>query len=123
MRTCALFLPRRGDAKSLRLDKKVDNLRQDQVGGEFGDSSDDDDDDSDGDILGDVRRRLGRFKKKKRPWRKEDAEKLVLVYGKWRGEWRAPVHLYSTVLLYPGGLYILTPAALHQGSLLKPAMS
>ena len=39
----------------------------------------------DEDILSTVRRRLGRFKKKKRPWTKVDGEKLVLLYGRWRG--------------------------------------
>ncbi len=33
----------------------------------------------DEDILSTVRRRLGRFKKKKRPWTKVDGEKLVLL--------------------------------------------
>lgn len=64
-----MFWSRKGDAKSMRLEqKKASVLRQDQVGGDF--DSSDDDEDSDGDILADVRRRLGRFKKKKRPWRK-----------------------------------------------------
>ena len=58
--------------------------KNDQVGGEIV-SSDEEDDDEDEDILSTVRRRLGRFKKKKRPWTKVDGEKLVLLYGRWRG--------------------------------------
>ena len=81
-----IFWSRRGDAKSMQDVQLKKGVTMDihQVGGEYA-SSDEDDEDEDDDILGTVRRRLGRFKKKKRPWQKQDGEKLVLLYGRWRG--------------------------------------
>ena len=74
-----LFWSRKGDVKSLQLEKRKEvELRQDQVGGEFGDSSEDEE--SDGDVLADVRRRLGRYKTKKRPWRKVSTVHSVFIH-------------------------------------------
>ena len=81
-----IFWSRKGDVKSMQDVQLKKGVTMDiqQVGGEYV-SSDEEEEDEDDDILSTVRRRLGRFKKKKRPWQKQDGEKLVLLYGRWRG--------------------------------------
>ena len=82
-----IFWSRKGDVKSMQDVQLKKGVTMDiqQVGGGYVSSDDEDEEDEDDDILSTVRRRLGRFKKKKRPWQKQDGEKLVLLYGRWRG--------------------------------------
>ena len=82
-----IFWSRKGDVKSMQDVQLKKGVTMDiqQVGGGYVSSDDEDEEDEDDDILSTVRRRLGRFKKKKRPWQKQDGERLVLLYGRWRG--------------------------------------
>ena len=85
-----LFWSRKGDIKSLTLEKKKSTkVTNNQVGGGGGAADSDDEkaeeSDDDGDVLTAVSRRLGRYNKKAQVWRKEDVDALVLQYGKWQG--------------------------------------
>eukprot|EP01052_Picozoa_sp_SAG31_P008099 SAG31_NODE_400_length_16240_cov_5.159098_8_plen_820_part_00 len=84
-----LFWSRKGDIKSLTLEKKkTAKVTNNQVGGNGAADSDEEkaaDSDDDGDMLTAVSRRLGRYTKRAQVWRKDDVDALVLQYGKWQG--------------------------------------